>query len=287
MCGVVRKILVYSLILALFVVGSASAEHRKVLKDRYVISRVPSFAVQSRSLRKYGGLAEKKSHAGYLGFIEIEAVEVKYQSNLRSKKSEEVVDFNPAEAEAWCKALKESDPSVIDCEPDYLFEIQSSDLLYTPSDPNYTNIKSNLNSMNVREAWDITKGSKNVLVAVIDTGVDYNHEDLQANIAVNSNEIANDGIDNDGNGYIDDVIGFDLYSNDNDPMDEHYHGTHVAGTIGAAMDNDVGLVGVSPNVGIVPVRVMSPLGKGSYSKILAGVNYAIARGVDVMNMSIG
>ena len=86
-------------------------------------------------------------------------------------------------------------------------------------------------------AWDVTTGSSSTLVAVIDTGVDYTHEDLAANIWVNPGEIAGDGIDNDGNGYVDDVHGYDFANDDGDPMDDHDHGTHVAGTIGAVADN--------------------------------------------------
>ena len=288
MCGVnlVKNTCILAAVVLLSAI-SAIAEAPKVLKDRYVVTRVPEMSFNTSSARKYGGFAKKKNHAGYIGFTEVEGIEIEYQSSLEAKKENEVVELNADEADSWCKVLKSYDPSVIDCEPDYYFELQTVESAYTPTDPNYSNIKANLNSMSVREAWDITKGSSNVLVAVIDTGVDYNHEDLAANIAVNSGEIAGDGIDNDNNGYVDDVVGYDLYSNDSDPSDEHYHGTHVAGTIGAVMDNGLGMAGVSPNVGIVPVRVMSPRGSGSYSKILAGVNYAIARGVDVMNMSIG
>ena len=87
--------------------------------------------------------------------------------------------------------------------------------------------------IHAEEAWEITTGSSNTIVAVVDTGVDYLHPDLAANMWSNPGEIAGDGIDNDGNGYVDDVHGYDFANGDGDPMDDHFHGTHVAGTIGA------------------------------------------------------
>jgi subtilisin family serine protease len=124
------------------------------------------------------------------------------------------------------------------------------------------------------EAWDITTGSEDVVIAVIDTGVDYTHEDLAANMWVNPGEIAGDGIDNDGNGYIDDVRGWDFAYGDNDPMDVDGHGTHVSGTIGAVANNGVGVTGVSWDVKIMPLKGLGDLGYGSIADLTEAIVYA-------------
>ena len=137
-------------------------------------------------------------------------------------------------------------------------------------------------------AWSVTKGSPDIVVAVIDTGIDINHPDLKNNIWTNPGEIPGDGIDNDQNGLIDDVNGWDFAHDDNtvfDSAEEDYHGTHVAGTIGAA-NNNTGVIGVAPNVKIMPLKYLTSDG-GSIDDEIAAINYAKSMGVKVINISSG
>ncbi|MGC9504080.1 S8 family serine peptidase [Baaleninema sp.] len=136
------------------------------------------------------------------------------------------------------------------------------------------------------EAWNHGYRGDGVVVAVVDTGVDWHHEDLADNIWTNADEIADNGIDDDGNGFIDDVRGWDFVNEDNDPLDLHGHGTHVSGTI-AALDNGFGVTGVAPHATIMPVQVLNAGGSGTYRDVADGVRYAAANGADVINLSLG
>jgi subtilisin family serine protease len=166
----------------------------------------------------------------------------------------------------------------------------------TPNDPGYPQLWGLNNTgqtggtpdadIDAPEAWDIQTGNPNLVIGVLDTGVDYNHPDLVGNIWTNPGEIAGDGIDNDSNGYIDDVRGWDFGNNDNDPMDVHSHGTHISGTI-AAKANSVGVIGVAWNAKILPLKLFNDSGVGSTSNVILALNYATAKGVKLTNNSWG
>jgi len=136
-------------------------------------------------------------------------------------------------------------------------------------------------------AWGVSVGSPNVLIGVIDTGCDYNHPDLATNIWTNPGEIPGNWIDDDGNGFVDDVHGYDFYNSDGDPFDDHGHGTHTSGTIGALGDNGVGITGINWNVKIVCIKFLSSGGSGSTAGAISSVDYATQMGVDLTSNSWG
>ncbi|MCG7546392.1 S8 family serine peptidase [Pseudoalteromonas sp. Of7M-16] len=146
--------------------------------------------------------------------------------------------------------------------------------------------------INAPEAWDISIGSRDVIVGVIDTGVDYNHPDLAANMWLNPGEIAGDGVDNDGNGYVDDVYGINAITDSGDPMDDQGHGTHVSGTIGATGNNALGVVGVNHEVSIVGCKFLNSSGSGSTGDAIKCIDYMVGlknagHNVSVLNNSWG
>ncbi|MBT3201177.1 MAG: S8 family serine peptidase, partial [Phycisphaerales bacterium] len=172
---------------------------------------------------------------------------------------------------------------VLYAEPNFVYSISSG---VTPNDPALTNGSLwGLNNtgqsggtadadIDAPEAWSITTGSSDVVIGVIDTGVDYTHADLVGNMWVNPGETVGDGIDNDANGYIDDVYGWDFVNNDNDPMDGHGHGTHVSGTIGGVGDDGSGIVGVNWDVSIMALKFLDDSGSGSTGDAIAAIDYA-------------
>jgi parallel beta-helix repeat protein/predicted outer membrane repeat protein len=137
------------------------------------------------------------------------------------------------------------------------------------------------------KAWDISTGGQDVIVAVIDTGIDYTHADLAGNMWMNTGEIAGNGIDDDGNGFVDDVHGYDFYNDDGDPMDDHSHGTHVAGTIGAVGNNGIGVAGVCWNVRLMALKFLSSGGRGITSDAISCIEYAVQSGAKVLSNSWG
>ncbi|MBP3957990.1 S8 family serine peptidase [Gemmata sp. G18] len=172
-------------------------------------------------------------------------------------------------------------PGVATVTPDVVIQVQR-----TPNDPSYSSLYG-MTKIGAPAAWDSSTGNRNFVVAVIDTGVDYNHPDLAANMWKNAGEIAGNGVDDDRNGYIDDIYGWDFANNDNNPMDDNGHGTHVAGTIGAVGNNGVGVAGVNWSTQIMALKFLSASGSGYTSNAVAALNYAVARGVKLSNNSWG
>jgi subtilisin family serine protease len=165
----------------------------------------------------------------------------------------------------------------------------------TPDDPDYPLLWGLNNTgqtggtpdadIDAPEAWDIQTENPNLVIGVIDTGVDYTHPDLVGNIWTNPGETAGNGIDDDGNGYIDDVRGWDFAYGDNDPSDVDGHGTHVAGTIAGKGNNSVGVTGVAWNTKIMPLKLFRDDTSGNISDAILALNYATAKGVKLTNNS--
>ncbi len=177
-------------------------------------------------------------------------------------------------------ALYGSDPNVISVSPNYYRGIQQ-----TFSDDPLRNFQWNLHNtgqtggsadadIDAPEAWDLTTGDVNLVIAVIDTGIDYTHPDLVDNMWVNVAEAAGaGGVDDDGNGFVDDIFGIDTVNDDSDPLDDNGHGTHVAGIIGATGNNAIGIAGVNWDIQLMALKAFPASGPGSMSDIIEALNY--------------
>ncbi|HVF10676.1 MAG TPA: S8 family serine peptidase, partial [Abditibacteriaceae bacterium] len=162
---------------------------------------------------------------------------------------------------------------VVAVEPNYT----NRQLFLTPNDPQYGSLYG-MTKISAPTAWETTTGSSNVVVAVFDTGVFYTHQDLSANMWNNPGETPGDGIDNDGNGYVDDIHGIDVYSNDSDPLDGNDHGSHVSGTIGGVGNNGLGVAGVNWTVRIMALEIFSAGGLyAGDAKVIEAFDYIIAK----------
>lgn len=194
--------------------------------------------------------------------------------------------------DVWATVDKLSDnENILSAEPDFVWE--KTDTTTVAATDEEINAETHFPCMDVTGVWkdcfDPAKKEapgKGTVVAVIDTGVDYTHKDLADNIWVNEGEIPGNGIDDDGNGYVDDVHGVDFVEGDSDPMDEHGHGTHVAGIIAMTPGNGGG-VGVAYGAKIMCVRAGQANGSFASSDIAKAIKYAADNGADVINMSFG
>ncbi len=136
-------------------------------------------------------------------------------------------------------------------------------------------------------AWDIQTGDPNMIIAVPDSGLRMSHPEIASRIWINPSEIAGNGIDDDGNGLIDDINGWDWVNNDNNPTDDHGHGTNVCGIIGAIPNNNSLYSGVNWNSKIMPLKVLNSSNSGSYAGMANSIYYAVDHGAKVISMSIG
>ena len=186
-----------------------------------------------------------------------------------------------ASAEAAIATLTD-DPTVEYAERDALAHLVAA----PPTDPLYAS-QWGLAKIQAPGAWASTTGSSNVTIAVIDSGLDLGHEDLAGQLWVNPGEIPGNGLDDDNDGYVDDIHGWNMYGNNADLSDTTGHGTQVAGVIAAAANNGVGGAGVCWGCRLMIVKVTQPGGIANYSDIAAGIAYAAAKGAEVINLSLG
>ncbi|MDY6916013.1 MAG: S8 family serine peptidase, partial [Candidatus Cloacimonadota bacterium] len=201
----------------------------------------------------------------------------------------------------WEK-LQNSKPAIIESmQPNYLNE-----MLLSPNDEMYGEQLSYFQSINLPAAWNYSTGNGEISIGIVDSGIHFDHPDLTENIFINTNEIPYNGIDDDGNGYVDDWRGWDFtdapeldymasgdyIEQDNDPTDEYNHGTHVAGIIAADTNNKIGVSGVSWNNKILPVRAGFKTADGVSGYLqdddaAAGIIYCAEMGMDIINCSWG
>ncbi len=187
--------------------------------------------------------------------------------------------------------LLKNDPRIVYIEPDYQVSI-----INTPNDPMYTDLWGMHNigqtggtpdaDIDAPEAWNTTTGN-GVIIGVIDSGVDYNHPDLTNNMWTNPGEIPGNGIDDDGNGYVDDIHGYDFVNGDGDPWDDNDHGTHCSGTIAGEGNNGIGVAGVCWTAQIMALKFLDYSGSGWTSDAVYAIEYAIANGAHLTNNSWG
>jgi subtilisin family serine protease len=193
--------------------------------------------------------------------------------------------------ESWAVGLGQdyytNDPNVEYAEPNYIYQLQAipnDSFQWGATAP--ASRRWGLTQIQAPQAWDIATGNPFVVLAHTDTGIDYNHPDIQGNIWVNGGEICGNGIDDDGNGYIDDCFGWNFTNNTGDPLDTVGHGSHTSGIMAAIGNNGIGIAGVNWNVQVMPLKICTSFG----CSVAAGVNaidYAWQNGAWVINASWG
>ncbi|MFQ6059518.1 MAG: S8 family serine peptidase [Anaerolineae bacterium] len=154
----------------------------------------------------------------------------------------------------------------------------------TPNDPHFPE-QWNLAHIRAPEAWAFTTGRSDIVIAILDSGVDLDHPDLAAKIWTNAGEIPDNGLDDDGNGYADDVHGWDFVNDDHDPRDDNGHGTFQAGVAAAATNNGEGIAGLSWGAKIMPLKVLNERALGVYGNVIEGIRYAADNGAGIVVMS--
>lgn len=266
----------FTLICLLALTNSAAAEAESV-PGQFLIKYKNTNSRAKSNMRHDLGVRAVKTNA----LTQVQLVEAASASGINAKLAKDLLASGEVEY----------------IEPNYIVHA-----FKTPNDPSFSSLWGMHNSgqnsghndidIDAPEAWDVSTGSNQVVVGIVDTGVDYTHQDLAANIWINAGEIPDNGIDDDDNGVIDDVHGFNAFDGSGNPMDDNNHGTHVAGTIGARGNDRLGVAGVNWHVKIMPLKFLSASGSGTTQGAIEAIEYAIKmknRGVNikVLNNSWG
>lgn len=268
-------------VLVMLASASAFAAKPEAVPGEYVVKLKDNYAIQSNSIMSQQLGSYIKNTIPEMNIIVIKRASFELSDSV-------------------VKTLAQN-PMVDIVEPNYIYRINK-----TPNDPMFGNLWG-LNNVGQKDsdkkegvpgvdigavqAWDITTGSKDVVVAVIDTGIDYNHPDLKDNLWTNAAELnGKAGVDDDNNGIVDDIYGASFVKADKptgNPLDDHGHGSHCSGTIGAKGDDGKGIVGVAWNVRIMGVKFLAADGSGSLEGALMGIDYATKMGAKILSNSWG
>ncbi|HAM79657.1 S8 family peptidase [Ornithinibacillus bavariensis] len=252
-------VLIFATLVLLFpIVGSAQADDGKL--EKLSINVNPNPAVEKEEFVKGEVIVKFKDKVAVQSQENvIKNVNAKVKADLDIVKSPFLV-LEVGNVDAVVKALN-NNPNVEYAEPNYLLHAT-----WTPNDPYFSpSYQYGLFNTYASQAWDVARGSSNQEIAVLDTGVDYNHPDLDGKV----------------------IRGYDFVQNDMAPMDQNGHGTHVAGIAAAETNNATGIAGMAPNTKILAVRVLDANGSGSLANIADGIIYAADAGAEVINLSLG
>jgi subtilisin family serine protease len=257
---------------------TVQSEDASVLADRASLLRLQSkFGVESR------GPVFHRAHE------QLRQGRLSIASGDSARRSHELLRYyvlkTERDVQATCAELK-TDPAVEHAQPNYIYHPCN-----TPNDPEFADQYAH-QLIQMEDAWEISTGSRDVVVAVLDTGVDVNHPDLKDNMWTNADEIPSNGLDDDGNGYVDDVYGWNFGGDNNDVTPElsfrYYsvagHGTEVSGVIAAVGNNGLGVCGVNWQCSIMALRLNLDF---TTEEAAEGLDYATANGARIVNMSFG
>lgn len=262
-----------------------------ILKVKNSKDLLLNFSEKTLEIDAFNDLVQIKEITPIGNFNKTNTLLIKYETAVDDKTILEVVKNNKSIAFAELNYLA----SGAGVKYEEAYYSAPSDQLYPyqwglKNNGNYTNhtmeVVVNADAK-VESAWDIATGSEQMTIAVIDTGFFLDHPDFSGRTWINNLEIPNNGIDDDNNGYIDDVYGWDFVNQDNMPLDDHGHGTNCASIIGATSDNNIGISGVNWNSKIMNLKALNSNNSGSYANMANSLYYAADNGAKIISMSIG